>query len=93
MSYSFAVSARTKAEAIAHVAAQFDRIVESQAVHEADRDAAQAAVTAFIEVLAEPNEREGIAVSVSGYLSWREEGVFTTSNLSVSAHVSAALPA
>lgn len=80
MSYSFSVLADTKDEAKQKVAEQFDAIVASQPVHEADRSAAQTAINAFIDVVAEPTEAQAVSVAAYGSLSWREEGQFYGAN-------------
>jgi hypothetical protein len=85
MSYSFNVAASTKAEAKARISAEFDKVVASQPVHAADRDAAEAAAAAFVDVLADPADGEEIRVSVHGSVGWRTEGEFTHSNVGVSA--------
>lgn len=85
MSYSFQVRAGTKAEAKQAVVSQFDAIVANQPVHEVDRDAAAAAATAFIDMLGEPQDGATVNVSVNGYLTWREEGDYTSANVTVSA--------
>jgi hypothetical protein len=72
MSYSFAVSGTSKADAVAKVADEFEQVVAAQAVHAADKDAAVAAATAFVGLLQEPAENEVIAVSVYGSLSWQD---------------------
>jgi hypothetical protein len=89
MSYSFSMVAKSKAEAIEKVKAEFDGIVLSQPSHGTDRDAAESAVTALIAVLTEVGENEKLTVSVSGSLGWRAEGVFTSSNLSIQTYISA----
>jgi hypothetical protein len=85
MSYSFSVKAATKAEAKQKVAEQFDVVVNGQPIHAADRDAAQAAANAFIDILGEPTEAEQVSVSVNGYVSWRGENNFVGANVSVGA--------
>jgi hypothetical protein len=87
MSYSFSVTAASKAEAKQKIAAEFDSILASQPVHAADRASAQAAAEAFVDVLKDPAEDEQIAVSVNGYVSWRAEGEFTGASVGVSAGV------
>lgn len=89
MSYSFSVTATSKAEAKEKIAAQFDTILASQPVHAADRASAQAAAGAFVDVLKDPAADEEIGVGVSGYVSWRAEGEFTGANVSVSAGIRA----
>lgn len=92
MSYSASVKAKTKAEAKGAVVEKFNEIVAGQPVHQADRDAAQSAVKAFIDTLTEPGDEQQISVSFSGSLSWREEGVFTGAGMNVSASLIAADP-
>ena len=85
MSYSFNVTAPTKDEAKEKITAEFDKVIASQPVHAADRDAAQAAAHAFVDVLSAPADGEEIRVSVHGSVGWRTEGNFTHSNIGVSA--------
>lgn len=85
MSYSFSVTASAKDEAKQKIGEQFDTVLAGQPVHSVDRDAAQAAAEAFVDVLHDPAANEEIRVSVSGSVGWRSEGVFTHSNVSVSA--------
>ncbi len=90
MSYSFAVRAATKDEAVKKVEEQLAQVVTSQPVHEADRQAAQDAANAFIGQLSEPTEGNEIAVYVSGSLGWQgdmAEKNFTSANVSVNASV------
>jgi hypothetical protein len=87
MSYSFTIKADTKDEAGVKVEAKLGEVVNAQPAHEADRQAAQNAAEAFIEVLREPNADECVNVSVSGSLSWSEEKVFTGANVSVHAYL------
>ena len=87
MSYSFSVTAADRAEAQEKIAAQFDAVVSNQPEHAADRDAAETAVMAFVDLLTEPSEDQQIAVSVSGYLSWRETGKYQSANVSVNANL------
>lgn len=87
MSYSFSIVADTKDEAGVMVEAALGDVALSQPSHAYDRQAAQDAAEAFIDVLADPSESECIHVSVSGSLSWREESVFTGASVSVSASV------
>lgn len=89
MSYSFSVTATSKAEAKEKIAGQFDTILASQPVHAADRASAQAAAEAFVDVLKEPAGDEEITIGVSGYVSWRAEGEFTGANVGVSAGIRA----
>jgi hypothetical protein len=85
MSYSFNVQARTKAEAHQKIAAEFDAVLDSQPVHEADLPAARVAAAAFVDVLKEPTEKEAIKVRVNGYVTWRAEGEFVGASFGVTA--------
>lgn len=87
MSYSIGITADTKDEAVAKVGAEFDRIVEGQPAHAADADAAKQAASAFIAVLVDPGETECVRVDMYGSLSWRDENVFTSANVSVTAYL------
>jgi hypothetical protein len=89
MSYSFNVTAASKAEAKQKIAAEFDSVLANQPVHAADRASAQAAAEAFVDVVNEPAEGEELAVTVNGYVSWRVEGEFTGASVGVSANVRA----
>lgn len=93
MSYSFSAKGVTKDAAKDAAAAEFDKVVESQPVHAADRDAALATVGAMIDAVVDPAEGEEVRVSVSGYLSWRTEGEFITASVSAQAGVVAKDPA
>jgi len=68
MSYSFNVKAASKAEAKLKIAAELDKVVASQSVHAKDRDQAQAAAHAFVDVL-DDDEAKDVSVSVNGWLS------------------------
>lgn len=87
MSYSFSISADSKADARAKVRAELDKVVASQPVHAADKAAAEYAAEAFIGLLVAPVEGERICVSMHGSLSWRSEGVYIGANVGVSASV------
>lgn len=87
MSYSFSVVAETKAEAKAKVAAEFDKIVESQPVHAADRETALATASAFVDHLVDPSDDQVIRLSVNGSLGWRAEGEFTSAAVGVQAYL------
>ena len=71
MSYSFQVTAPTKAAAKEAVAAKFDEIVASQAIHARDKAAALANANAAIDLLVD-DAASHVAVSCSGYVGWRE---------------------
>jgi hypothetical protein len=74
MSYSFLIIANTKGEATRRIGVEFDKIVEQQPRHQADREATVLAAQALVGLLAEPAEDEEIEVSVGGSLG-RKEGV------------------
>ena len=93
MSYSFSVVAGSKDEAGVKVEAELGKVVASQPSHEFDRQAAQDAAEAFIDVLREPGEGERVGVSVSGSLSWQSADVFTGASVNVSAWIAPAEPA
>lgn len=78
MSYSFGVKGKTKAEAIAAVAAELDKVVAAQPIHAADRDQALATATAFVNTLPENGEKD-VSVSVSGSVGW--EGTYPDHSL------------
>ena len=69
MSYSFTARGKTKAEALAAVGAELDRVIIGQPIHAVDREPALAAVAAFVNVLPDNADKE-VSVSVSGSLSW-----------------------
>ena len=73
MSYSFTVVAGSKDEAGVKTEAELQRVVEAQSIYEIDRQAAQDAIEAFVDVLADPDDNQEIHVSVSGSLSWRDD--------------------
>jgi len=90
MSYSFSVRASSKSEVGAQVAAEFDKVVASQPVHAADKQAVNDAAQAFVGILRDPGEGEYVGVSVSGSLTWSapdDAANFTGSSISVSAYV------
>jgi hypothetical protein len=94
MSYSFNVRAANKAEAKAKVARQLAAVVETQPIHAADKDQAQAAAEAFIDLL---HDDEGMEVNVvvNGSLGWRgqiDSPEFSSSNVSVSAYLAKPMP-
>jgi hypothetical protein len=84
MSYSFNVKAATKAEAIAVVGEELDKVVQAQPIHERDRSAAAAAAEGIINALHDDPTRS-LSVGVSGWISWSEGDVVTQANVSVTA--------
>lgn len=88
MSYSFSVVADTKDEAGVKIEAELAKVVEGQPTHEADRQAAQDAAEAIIDVLDDPGENECVNVYVAGSLGWRSENHFISANVNISASLS-----
>ncbi len=70
MSYSFTFQAADKAQAKEKAAAEFDKVVSSQPLHARDRDPVLAAVSAFVDLIAD-DESKDIYVSVSGSVGWQ----------------------
>lgn len=93
MSYSFAITGTSKADAAAKVAAEFDQVVANQPNHAADKDGAVAAANAFINLLREPADGEQVTVTMYGSLSWThldgQPATFNAGNVSVSASIHA----
>lgn len=87
MSYSFTIRAANKAEALAKIAAELDKVVASQPDHAADRDQALATATAFVGLLADDDTRDVVA-SVNGWLNWANDVRFTGACVGVSATLS-----
>jgi len=88
MSYSFGFKAANKADAKAKIAAELDKVVAMQGVHSKDRVQAEAAGTAFVDLLDDDDSKD-VSVSMSGSLSGNWSGndltSFTGANVSVSA--------
>ena len=70
MSYSFTVTAASKAEALQQVSDKLDQVVEAQPSHAADRLAAFVTAAAFLSLLQEPREGDQVVGTVNGWLSW-----------------------
>ena len=73
MSYSFSVTADTKAEATGKIREQFDAVVVAQPSHAADKEAAVVAAQTLVRLLAEPHEGDEIYVSMNGSLGWKHD--------------------
>lgn len=87
MSYSFTVHAASKAEALDLVEAEFEKVVQSQPVHAADKEQAQAAAAAFIELMPDDADKD-VHVTVNGSIAWtglNDDPSFTAASCSVSA--------
>lgn len=90
MSYSFSVTAASKADAIAKVEAEFAQVAANQPTHAKDKDAAVAVAKAFVDLLVDPAESEVVYVTMYGRLGWRGESdvaIFTSGNVSVGASI------
>ena len=89
MSYSFVARGATKSEVIEKIIAEFDIVVATQPIHAADRDQAQAAAQAFLDVLPSGVDERDFYVSVSGSVGWNGnfgvDHVLTSAGVSVSA--------
>lgn len=92
MSYSFQVRAATKAQAIAAVAAKLAETEAAQPAHSIDRAHAEAAATAFINLLPDDEEQD-VAVTVSGWVSGQWQGNEITSLTGANITVTAGLAA
>ena len=91
MSYSFSVSAATKADAKQKIAEAFDSVVTNQPPHAVDRDAAVTAGGAFVDMLEDPADGQEIHVSMHGSMGWRHDApeTFTSAGVGISATVRA----
>lgn len=69
MSYSFTVRAATKVEAKEKVAAELAKVVETQPIHARDQQQAEAAASAFVDLLPE-DDTQDVTVSVHGSIGW-----------------------
>lgn len=69
MSYSFTVSVASKSDVKAAVAAEMDKVIAMQAIHQRDRDAAINAADAYAQLVTVP-EGKTLKVSVSGSVGW-----------------------
>lgn len=81
MSYSFAVRAATAALALAAVSEKLDEVVQTQPVHDADKEKALAAAEAFI-ALVPAKEGHDYSVSVNGSVI-SVDGVLTQASVGV----------
>lgn len=91
MSYSFSVTASSKAEAKQKIAESFDNVVIGQPSHSADRDAAVAAGSAMVDILNDPADGQEIYVNMYGSLSWvfDQPNSFTGAGMTVNASLRA----
>lgn len=84
MSYSFQAKGATKAEAVAAVVVEMDKVVAQQPIHAADKEQAVTAATAFVNLLPD-DDTKNVLVSVSGWLQWEGENNITGTSFSVNA--------
>lgn len=87
MSYSFSARAATKAEVLAKVDEELDKVVAGQPIHVADRAQARAAAEAFLGVVPDPTSDQDAYVSISGSVSSNADQLVTAASVSVSASV------
>lgn len=73
MSYSFSVTAATKAEATGKIREQFDTVVAAQPAHSADKEAAVVAAQTLVSLLADPKEGDEVYVSMNGSVGWQND--------------------
>lgn len=78
MSYSITGTAPTVDEAKTKIAAEFDKIVAGQPVHEADRDEAQAVAETFLDKLASVPAKV-VNYAVAGSVMQDENGIYGVS--------------
>lgn len=88
MSYSVSVTAANKAAAKSAVAAKFDEVVAAQPIHARDREAAIANANAAIDLLTDDDTMH-VAVSLNGYVGWRDPLTAAGDNPLTAASVSA----
>ena len=91
MSYSFSIRAANKTEAKAKVSDELRKVVQAQAIHEADVQQAQAAAHAFIHVVDDLEDKD-VTVNVHGSIGSDGE-IFTRVNFSVGVALVAKEPA
>lgn len=94
MSYSFSVSAASKAEAKQKIAEALDGVVAGQAFHAKERSIAEGCAGALVDKLDDPTEGEEIHVAMHGSIGWKHDGSvseapesFTHANVGVNASV------
>lgn len=97
MSYSFSVRAATKLALLACIAAKFDEVLIAQPAHAADRAVAEASAAALVNVLPEPTPGKEFYVTISGWISYRQQPDLTASlsgvNFSINASFADVRPA
>lgn len=73
MSYSFSITAATKAEAKEKTIKEWDNIVAAQPIHAADRGSGQAHAEGSIDALSDPDSTQQISLSAYGSVSYRAD--------------------
>lgn len=85
MSYSFTITAATKALAAEKAAMEFDQIVSVQPNHAKDREHALANLLSVLELMAD-DDTQDVRVSCSGSLMWISDAdQITGGNINASA--------
>lgn len=87
MSFSFSVRAATKADALAAVSAELDKVVAQQPVHAMDRDQAESTAIVHIHMLGDDDTKD-VSVTLSGSIggTWGDGELVSVSNTSISVH-------
>lgn len=78
MSYSFTVTAPTKADAVDASYAKLDKVAEAQPAHAADRAAHGEIVTTMIDLLRD-DDTQDVRVSMSGSVISDSRGAYSVS--------------
>lgn len=87
MSYSFSVGGATKAEVLAKVSEELDKVVAAQPMHSNDRQQAYAAAEAFVEIVPEDADKEYV-VSIHGSVGWSDTTkVIMSAGVGISVHL------
>lgn len=78
MSYSFFVKGATRNEVSDKIADEFEKIVEAQPIHKADRNIAESAANAALNLLAHDASKD-VTANVHGSISSNDDGVRSVS--------------
>lgn len=78
MSYSFSARAKTKADVLAAVNVEFDKVVAAQPVHAQDMDAARGVAATFVALLPDDDTKD-VAVTCNGWISTTNDIITGTS--------------
>lgn len=90
MSYSFALRATSKAEALLAIRIKLDEVVAQQPVHQADCQQAMQVAETMVALLPDDDSRD-VAVTMNGYVSGNWNGVALVELSSVSIGCTAGL--